>query len=86
MATPLKKALTTPLLYFFFLVNTSALVLRRDDTTRDHFRTPTVVPLLGAASCVLLATQIEREVWLRGGIVLVVGAVAGAVTAVRRRP
>lgn len=82
----LASTLVLLLLVVFFLVNTAALVLRRDATPRDHFRAPTVLPVLGAASCVLLATQIEREVWLRGGAVLLVGAVLGAVTAVRRRP
>ncbi|MFI5802020.1 amino acid permease [Streptomyces sp. NPDC051561] len=50
-----------------------------------HFRAPTAVPVLGAASCVLLATQVERDVWIRGLIVLAVGAVLGAVAAVRLR-
>lgn len=81
----LASTLVLLLLVVFFLVNTAALVLRRDTTRRDHFRAPTVVPVLGAGSCVLLATQIEGEVWLRGGAVLLVGAALGAVTAVRRR-
>ncbi|MEU3741879.1 APC family permease [Streptomyces sp. NPDC032198] len=81
----LASTLVLLLLVVFFLVNTAALVLRRDGTTRDHFRAPTVVPVLGAMSCVVLATQVEREVWLRGGVVLAVGAALGAVTALRRR-
>ncbi|WP_258022361.1 APC family permease, partial [Streptomyces anatolicus] len=81
----LASTLVLLLLVVFFLVNTSALVLRRDKAARDHFRAPTVVPLLGAASCVALATQIEREVWVRGLIVLAVGVVCGAVAAARLR-
>ncbi|MGW6025252.1 APC family permease [Streptomyces sp. NPDC055099] len=81
----LASTLVLLLLVVFFLVNTAALVLRRDAAPRDHFRAPTILPVLGAASCVLLATQIEREVWLRGGAVLLVGVVLGAVTALRRR-
>lgn len=81
----LASTLVLLLLVVFFLVNTAALVLRRDASAQDHFRAPTVLPVLGAVSCVVLATQIEREVWLRGGAVLLVGAVLGAVTAVRRR-
>ncbi|MGW7067001.1 APC family permease [Streptomyces sp. NPDC054855] len=81
----LASTLVLLLLVVFFLVNTAALVLRRDAAPGDHFRAPTVLPVLGAVSCVLLATQIEREVWLRGGAVLLVGAVLGAVTALRRR-
>ncbi len=81
----LASTLVLLLLVVFFLVNTAVLVLRREETSRDHFRAPTVVPVLGAASCVLLATQIEGEVWLRGLVVLAVGAVLGAVAAARVR-
>lgn len=81
----LASTLVLLLLVVFFLVNTAAIVLRRDAVAQDHFRAPTVVPVLGAASCVLLATQVEGEVWLRGGAVLAVGAALGAVTALRRR-
>ncbi|MEU6935114.1 APC family permease [Streptomyces rubiginosohelvolus] len=81
----LASTLVLLLLVVFFLVNTSLLVLRRAPTSRDHFRAPTLVPLLGALSCVLLATQIEREVWLRGLLVLAVGAGLGAIATVRSR-
>ncbi|PSM44756.1 amino acid permease [Streptomyces dioscori] len=81
----LASTLVLLLLVVFFLVNTSVLVLRRDATEHDHFRAPSVVPILGAASCVVLATQIERDVWLKGLVVLAVGAVLGIVAAVRLR-
>ncbi|MGW6271085.1 APC family permease [Streptomyces sp. NPDC055060] len=81
----LASTLVLLLLVVFFLVNVSLLVLRRDSVSHDHFRAPTAVPVLGAASCVLLATQIERDVWVRGLIVLAVGAALGAVAAVRAR-
>lgn len=81
----LASTLVLLLLVVFFLVNTSLLVLRRDTVSRDHFRAPSAVPVLGAASCVLLATQIERDVWVRGLIVLAVGAALGAVAAMRLR-
>ncbi|MFD3579242.1 APC family permease [Streptomyces sp. NPDC058644] len=81
----LASTLVLLLLVVFFLVNTSLLVLRRDTVSRDHYRAPTAVAVLGAASCVLLATQIERDVWVRGLIVLAVGALLGAVAAVRVR-
>ncbi len=50
----LASTLVLLLLVVFFMVNTATLVLRRRDTTArpDHFRAPTAVPLLGAASCV----------------------------------
>ncbi len=73
----LASTLVLLLLVVFFIVNTALLVLRRRATPRDHFRAPTVVPVLGALSCVVLATQIERDVWVRGLLVLAVGAVLG---------
>ncbi|MFL1898026.1 APC family permease [Streptomyces tauricus] len=81
----LAATLVLLLLVVFFLVNTSVLVLRRDVTDHDHFRAPSVVPVLGAASCVVLTTQIERDVWLKGLVVLAVGVVLGVVAAVRLR-
>ncbi|MER7108768.1 APC family permease [Streptomyces sp. NPDC000229] len=81
----LASTLVLLLLVVFFMVNTAALVLRRDPGgASGHFRAPTVVPVLGAASCVLLATRVEPEVWLRGLIVLGVGLVLAAVAAARR--
>ncbi|MFG3153802.1 APC family permease [Streptomyces sp. NPDC048219] len=80
----LASTLVLLLLVVFFMVNTAVLVLRRDPGESDHFRTPTALPVLGAASCVVLATQIEAEVWLRGLAVVAVGAVLAAVAAVRR--
>ncbi|WP_405901217.1 APC family permease [Streptomyces sp. NBC_00727] len=81
----LASTLVLLLLVVFFLVNTALLVLRRDPGRPDHFRAPTLVPVLGAASCIGLATQIEGEVWLRGLVVLAVGVVLGAVAALRLR-
>lgn len=81
----LASTLVLLLLVVFFIVNTALLVLRRGTVGHDHFRAPTVVPFLGAASCVGLATQVEGEVWLRGLLVLAVGAALGAVAAVRAR-
>ncbi|MER7722419.1 APC family permease [Streptomyces sp. NPDC096323] len=81
----LASTLVLLLLVVFFIVNTAVLVLRRDGTAHDHFRAPTALPVLGAASCILLATQVEADVWLRGLIVLAVGMVLGIVAAVRRR-
>ncbi|MGW7587712.1 APC family permease [Streptomyces rubiginosohelvolus] len=81
----LASTLVLLLLVVFFLVNTSLLVLRRGTTPGPHFRAPTAVPVCGALSCVLLATQIEHDVWLRGMIVLAVGSGMGAVAAIRSR-
>ncbi|MFI9343594.1 APC family permease [Streptomyces sp. NPDC052773] len=80
----LASTLVLLLLVVFLMVNVAALVLRRDRGTEPHFRAPTALPVLGAASCVLLATQIEGQVWLRGLVVLAVGALLGAVATIRR--
>jgi amino acid transporter len=76
----LASTLVLLLLVVFFMVNVAVLVLRRDVGTGDHFRTPTVLPVLGAASCVMLATQVEAAVWWRGLTVLGVGVVLAAVS------
>jgi amino acid transporter len=81
----LASTLVLLLLVVFFLVNVAVLVQRRDRTERPHFRAFTVVPVLGAVSCVVLATRVEAEVWARGLIVLAVGGVLGAVAVVNRR-
>ncbi|MDH6225387.1 MULTISPECIES: APC family permease [Streptomyces] len=85
----LASTLVLLLLVVFFVVNTAVLVLRRRDPRGEsavgHFRAPAAVPALGAASCLVLATQVEAEVWARGGVVLAVGAVLAAVAAARSR-
>jgi amino acid transporter len=81
----LASTLVLLLLVVFLIVNTAVLVLRRDPGDGDHFRAPTVLPVLGIASCVLLATQIEAQVWTRGLVVLAVGLVLAAVAVGRGR-
>ena len=62
------------LLAVFVVVNISVLVLRRDPVEHDHFRAPTILPVLGALVCVALMTQQEGEIFARAGILLLVGA------------
>lgn len=81
----LASTLVLLLLIVFFMVNTAVLVLRRDEGEADHFRAPTVLPVLGLASCVLLATQIEGAVWLRGLAIVGVGVLLAALTTLRRK-
>lgn len=81
----LAATLVLLLLIVFALVNTAVLVLRRDRGTADHFRAPTVVPVLGLASCVLLATRIEGEVWARGLLIVAAGAVLAVIAVLRGR-
>lgn len=44
------------LLAVFTIVNIAVLVLRRDQVEHRHFRTPTVLPVVGALSCGFLVT------------------------------
>jgi APA family basic amino acid/polyamine antiporter len=65
-------------LFAFLLVNLGVIVLRRTkpDLPRP-FRVPLVpvVPLIGAALCIYLMTQLSGATWWRFGIWLVVGLV-----------
>ncbi|MFP3714492.1 APC family permease [Puerhibacterium sp. TATVAM-FAB25] len=73
------------LLLVFLSTNVSVLVLRRDTVERPHFRVLSVVPVLGAASCVLLLTQQDGTTWLRAGVLLAVGVVLYVIMRITRR-
>jgi APA family basic amino acid/polyamine antiporter len=63
-------------LFAFVLVCTGVLVMRRREPTRRRpFRVPfgPIMPLMGAASCLLLASQLPRSSWLRFFVWLAVG-------------
>ncbi|MGC4938140.1 APC family permease [Kribbella sp. DT2] len=77
----LASTLVLLLLVVFTSVNLAVLVLRREPVDEDHFRAPTIVPVLGIASCLLLFTQIEAGVWLRGGALVAAGLILGVVAA-----
>ncbi|MGG7463294.1 APC family permease [Plantibacter sp. YIM 135347] len=75
------------LLLVFLSTNIAVLVLRRERVEHRHFRAWTVLPALGALSCLVLLTQQSGEVWLRSGIIVAVGCVLFAITKlVRKRP
>ncbi|GAA1007496.1 MULTISPECIES: APC family permease [Streptomyces] len=64
------------LLCVFAVVNIAVLVLRRDRVAHEHFRAPTVLPVLGAITAVLLASPLSErpvDVYIRAGVLLVVG-------------
>ena len=66
------------LLCVFAVVNVAVLVLRRDPVDHDHFRVPTAVPVLGAITCVVLASPFtgrEGKVYLIAGVLMAVGVV-----------
>jgi amino acid transporter len=62
------------LLVVFVIVNVCVLVLRREPVDHDHFRTPLVIPILGAAISLFLITQNEAQIFLFAGGVLLLGA------------
>lgn len=76
---------TTALLLIcvFTIVNIAVLVLRRDPVEHTHFRTPTALPVLGAASCAFLAgpwTGRDPVQYQIAGALLAIGVVLWLVT------
>jgi len=63
------------LLIVFTIVNVSVLVLRREAVDHDHFRVPSVVPVLGVGVSLALLTQVEGDVFARTGILVGIGVV-----------
>ncbi|MGH3458947.1 APC family permease [Aeromicrobium sp.] len=64
------------LLGVFAVVNVAVLVLRRDPVEHDHFRTNTVVAVLGALACLYLVTPLSGragEQYQVAGLLLLVG-------------
>ena len=76
------------LLFVFLSTNVAVLVLRRDHVDHDHFRSPTVVPVLALGSCLVLLTQQEAQHWALAGLLLAVGAAVHLATrwTARRAP
>lgn len=68
------------LLCVFTVVNIALLVLRRQPVKHTHFRTPTVLPFVGAISCAFLASpwtrsEEQQEQYVIAGYLLLVGLV-----------
>ncbi|MFD6437783.1 APC family permease [Streptomyces venezuelae] len=64
------------LLCVFAVVNVAVLVLRRDPVGHKHFRTPTVLPVLGAVTALILASPLAdrpAEVYIRAGVLIAIG-------------
>jgi len=61
------------LLTVFALVNVSVLVLRRDDVGHDHYRAPTLLPVVGAGVSIAVMFTKDADVFLRAGLLLLVG-------------
>jgi amino acid transporter len=76
------------LVIVFAIVNATVLYLRRDPVEHDHFRVPSVVPVIGVGVSIALLTQIEGEVYARAAILIGLGVVLWVVNAllVRAQP
>ncbi|MER7778601.1 APC family permease [Streptomyces sp. NPDC096191] len=64
------------LLCVFAVVNVAVLVLRRDPVEHKHFRTPTVLPVLGAITSLALASPLAdrpADVYIRAGVLVAIG-------------
>ncbi|WP_138731901.1 APC family permease [Modestobacter excelsi] len=76
------------LLGVFTVVNVAVLVLRTDEVDGDHFRTPTVLPVIGALACGFLATPWAgrpTEQYRIAGILLGIGVLLWVVTVLVQR-
>ncbi|CAN5718327.1 APC family permease [soil metagenome] len=63
------------LLIVFAMVNIAVLVLKKDRVDHDHFSSPSFIPVLGAVISLGLLTQNEAAIFLRAGILLVIGLI-----------
>jgi APA family basic amino acid/polyamine antiporter len=71
------------LLCVFTVVNIAVLVLRRDSVDHEHFRTPTILPILGALFCAFLAgpwTGRDPLQYRVAGVLIGIGVVLWLVT------
>jgi basic amino acid/polyamine antiporter, APA family len=76
------------LLAVFAVVNVAVLVLRNDPVDHDHFRTNTVVAVLGAAACLYLVTPLsgrDGEQYQVAGLLLLVGLILSVPVYLYRR-
>jgi amino acid transporter len=76
------------LLCVFAVVNIAVLVLRRDPVDHPHFRTPTVLPVLGAITALVLASPLadrDADVYIRAGVLVAIGVALWALNRVVMR-
>jgi APA family basic amino acid/polyamine antiporter len=71
------------LLAVFSVVNIACLVLRKDTKTHEHFRAPTVIPIIGALCCAFLVgpwTGRNPVQYSIAGVLLAIGVALWAIT------
>jgi amino acid transporter len=76
------------LLCVFTVVNIAVLVLRKDTVGHDHFRTPTLLPILGAIACAFFAgpwTGRDPVQYKIAGILIGIGVLLWFVTVLVNR-
>ncbi|AMA57980.1 APC family permease [Bradyrhizobium sp. CCGE-LA001] len=76
------------LLCVFTVVNIAVLVLRKDSVAHGHFRTPTILPVLGAISCAFLAGPWTGRAMVQyrvAGVLIAIGVVLWVITTVVNR-
>lgn len=61
------------LLLVFIVVNVAVLILRRDQVDHSHFTAPAVIPVLAIVTIIVLLVQQEGDIFLRAGILIIVG-------------
>src|SRR5918996_524190 len=79
------RATVLLLLLVFIVVNICVFVLRRDRVEHEHFRTPSIFPILGILVCLALLTQQQWDTWVRAGALLVVGLILWGVNYAAKR-
>jgi len=76
------------LLCVFTVVNITVLVLRKDKVEHEHFRTPTILPILGALACAFFAgpwTGRDMVQYNIAGVLIGVGVLLWLVTVMVNR-
>ena len=71
------------LLCVFTVVNVALLVLRKQPVDHDHFRAPTILPVIGALSCAFLAgpwARADQAQYRIAGLMMAVGVVLWVLT------
>jgi amino acid transporter len=71
------------LLCVFTVVNIAVLVLRKDGVAHEHFRTPTILPVLGAITCAFLAGPWTGRAVVQyhvAGVLIAIGVVLWVIT------